>query len=248
MDITQLYETIFKRRSIRTYKNQPLDAATLADITTSMAQLVPLYPEIRTEVKILYPMKVKLGKSPHYVVFFSERKPGYHENAGFMLQQVDLFLSARGLGTCWLGMVQGKSQMKKASTLKYVIALAVGYTNEPLHRNRMDQFDRKPKNLICNVMGGEDLIEPIRLAPSAMNRQPWWFTGTPEKIDVFCQKTNVVLNLFLGPLDRISIGIALYHLWCTALHLSKKIEVIQRSTPTGSAPSDFYFITSLKIA
>ena len=43
------------------------------------------------------------GEAPHFLAFFSEVKDGYAANAGFMMQQMDLFLSANGIGSCWQG-------------------------------------------------------------------------------------------------------------------------------------------------
>ena len=103
---TNLYETIFKRKSIREYDLTPLDGHTLAEIMAHMSALKPMYDDIKIEMKLVSQKDVKglfLAKAPHYLAVFSETKDGYLTNVGFMLQQMDLFFSATGIGSCWQG-------------------------------------------------------------------------------------------------------------------------------------------------
>lgn len=44
-------------------------------------------------------------------------------NAGFIYQQVDLYLQSQGFGACWIGMGKAKSSRKD---LKSVILIAFG--------------------------------------------------------------------------------------------------------------------------
>ena len=46
-------------------------------------------------------------------------------------------------------------------------------------------------------------LEPARLAPSAVNSQPWFFTHEGDSIHVYCAKKG----------SRLDIGIALAHLY-----------------------------------
>src|SRR5512136_1375556 len=95
----KLYETIFRRKSIRQYDPTPLDDHTLAEITARTTALKPLYDDIKIEIKLLSQKDVKglfLAKAPHYLAVFSETKDGYLTNVGFTLQQMDLYFSANG--------------------------------------------------------------------------------------------------------------------------------------------------------
>jgi hypothetical protein len=94
MKQTDLYEVIFKRKSVRKYDLTPLDKKTLAGISAQFNALKPLYNNIKTEMKLISQQEVKTmqPKAPHYVAVFSEIKDGYLTNVGFMLQQMDLFL------------------------------------------------------------------------------------------------------------------------------------------------------------
>jgi hypothetical protein len=253
MDTKPLYETIMKRKSVRAYENKSLNEAMLAEITAFISEIKPFYPDIQTEIKIVTPIEgagIIGSKAAYHAIIFSEEKEGFQENAGFMLQQLDLWLSAKGIGTCWRGAPQLKGSILKLSSLKYIIMLAVGYPAEAVHRERIEEFDRKSSDEIWNVKGLDAMIEPVRLAPSGMNRQPWLFVGSMEEIDVFCSKRNIITNKFLGNMDRISIGIALCHLWLATDVAGKKMELIPVESGTESmlnTPKGYYHVVSVKI-
>jgi nitroreductase len=245
MERTNLYETIFKRKSIRKYDLTPLDEDTLAEISKYMSTLNPMYDNIKTEIKIVSQKDVKgMGSAPHYIVAFSETKDGYLENVGFMLQQIDLFLSANGIGACWRGLQKPTKETLSNSKLEFVILLAFGKPKEPLHRESVSKFKRKPLRQISNITGADELLEPARLAPSATNNQPWFFTRSDDLIHAYCAKA--IPNMF-KKWNAVSIGIALCHLWIAAKHFSKNTEFISDKTAQNNAPSGRYYITSLKV-
>lgn len=65
-----------------------------------------MFPGIRTGTRAFDNKEVKgmlKIDAPHFLVFFSEPEEGYLVNAGFMLQQLDLYLSAKGIGSCYQG-------------------------------------------------------------------------------------------------------------------------------------------------
>jgi nitroreductase len=120
METIDLYDNIFKRKSVRRYEATPLDEDTLTKITRHMATIKPLNDGIKTELRIL-PGNAVNGifriRAPHYLALFSEEKEGHLTNAGFILQQMDLYLSAIGVGSCWLALAKpSKEYLKKLRT------------------------------------------------------------------------------------------------------------------------------------
>ena len=116
MDKNSLYEAIFKRKSIRDYEPTEIDSNRLEEISRNLHSLKPLLSGIKTEFKIISPNQVtrKLGnKAPHFIAAFSEAKDAYKVNIGFMLQQMDLYFSATGLGSCWLGIPQPTKEVNR---------------------------------------------------------------------------------------------------------------------------------------
>jgi len=137
MNNSDFYNTIFKRKSIRKYKKEPLESSKLMDLQNFMERLMPLYEDIKTEIVILSDKDIKVLlpiRAPHYIAIYSETKNEYLQNAGFMLQQVDLYLSANGMGACWLGLGLPQKESASRNGLEFVIAMAFGYADEPLHR------------------------------------------------------------------------------------------------------------------
>jgi nitroreductase len=64
-----------------------------------------------------------LVKAPHYLLLFSENKPGYLLNTGFIFEQIDLFLSSSGIGSCWLGLTNPKKAVLKHRHLNLLLHL-----------------------------------------------------------------------------------------------------------------------------
>ena len=97
---------MFRRKSVRKYAPGQLDSAKMAQVVSHFADLKPLFPNIRIELRVMTNAEVRgmfKVEAPHFLAFFSEVKDGYAANAGFMMQQMDLFLSANGIGSCWQG-------------------------------------------------------------------------------------------------------------------------------------------------
>ena len=100
-------EIIRKRKSVRKYDMTKLDAATLEKVQAQMENVTPLFPNICYSIELAEKTKGLFNiKCPHYLIFGSEDKDGYLENVGFIGQQLDLFLSANGLGAVWLGVAK----------------------------------------------------------------------------------------------------------------------------------------------
>ena len=217
-------ETIYKRKSIRRFDMTPLDTDILEKVKAHFENLVPLYPNINYSIEIAEKTKGMFNiKAPHYLIFNSEEKEGYLENIGFIGQQLDLFLSASGLGSCWLGAAKPMNKEesalsdkekpvpsdKKGSTLSHIICIAFGNPAEPLHRNR-SEFKRKS---LADISEGNDgRLEAARLAPSGMNAQNWYFIADDGKIHCYVKKPNPLVGLMLGKMSSIDIGIAICHI------------------------------------
>lgn len=241
------YETIFKRKSVRKYSLKPLDDKTLFEIEEYVNKVKPLYDNIKTEIRIIPKDGVNILlpiKAPHYLVMTSENKEGYLTNAGYMLEQVDLFLSTNGLGCCYLGMAQPTKLTRRSSKLEFVIVLAFGNAAEPVHRTDVSEFKRKSRMQITNIINNDQLLESARLAPSATNSQPWFFTGGNGVINSYCVKSNLIKALVYDKMNKIDMGIALCHIAVTAKHLGKQIEFIYDKTAEDSNPKGYYYITT----
>ncbi|MBR2936891.1 MAG: nitroreductase [Oscillospiraceae bacterium] len=198
-----LNEMICHRKSCRSFTNVPVDAAAIE--TIKAFPMKPLYPEIKVRMDIVSRDKVKCicpWTTPQLIAIYSEEADGYLENIGFLFQQMDLYLQTLGLGVCWLGM--GRMNPKTAVTvegMKFVIMLAFGHPKGDQLRHDFKGFKRKSLAQIADTP--DSRLEPARLAPSAVNSQPWYFTHEGDTIHVYCSRKG----------SRLDAGIALAHLY-----------------------------------
>ena len=235
----QLYEAIFKRKSIRKYDMTPVSDTILEELKKFASSVRPLDKNIKYEFSYLGTEDVKNLlpiKAPNYICLYSEKKDNYLMNAGFILQQIDLYLSANNLGSCWLGMAKPSKQVLKVKNgLEFVIMIAFGNTNEPVHRKSLSEFKRNNLSSISQILDADELLEPARLAPSASNTQPWFFTGNKDEITVSREKLNLIKAPLYGKMNQIDIGIALCHLELSLNHQGRgmSFDFEKISVPSG---------------
>ena len=227
-----LNEMIFQRKSCRSFTNVPVDAETIE--TIKAFPMKPLYPEIKIHWDIVPRNQVKCicpWTTPQLITIYSEEVDGYLENIGFLFQQMDLYLQTLGLGVCWLGM--GRMNPKTTTEvegMKFVIMLAFGHPKGDWLRHDLKGFKRKTLEQITDQ--ADPRLEPARLAPSAVNSQPWYFIHEGDNIHVYYSRKG----------SRLDAGIALAHLYVAN-------EETFRFFTTGNVPgvSGFGYIGSVTL-
>lgn len=217
MDYEALYDAIFHRKSVRKYDGAPLTDQAIAELHEFMQEAKPLLPEIETEFKLMLPGDIKTN-APHAVCLYSEKKDGWRMNAGFLMEQVDLYLSANNIGACWLGTTKPeKGRVAPPAGMEWAATLGFGTPAQPMHRETAEEFKRKSLNEISGVTDLFHILEAVRLAPSAINKQPWYVSGGAQHV-VFSRKKNLLLN----KLNQIDMGIALCCFWLSLKHQGKE--------------------------
>lgn len=220
-----LYEAIFRRKSVRKYKEEEIDGRILAKIGQFGADAVGIRPEIRVKWKVFRADDHKIRgmfqvKAPYYVALYSEICEDYRKNAGCLMEQLSLYLHTKGIGSCY----QGSARLKyDEEELELVMIMAFGYPAEPLERDRED-FRRIELKKLVKVHGTlgkvqRKLLEPARLAPSAMNQQPWRFVVTENRIHLFVKKPGKIGYQKQLDMNLFDAGIVLSHMLLTAEEL-----------------------------
>ena len=207
-------DIIYRRKSFRSYIPQPLDEQTMEQIKSVINGAKLLYPDQSFSWEIVPPEKIKCvlpWRAPHNVVIYAKETPQSLVNVGFVFQQVELYMQAKGIGTCWLGM--GHPAEKKNETdgsgNPCVMMLAFGRSQESF-RDGIDQFKRRTMEEITDT--ADPILECARIAPSAVNSQPWYFVHEGETIHVYGME-KYLRKLMLGNMNKIDIGIALAHIY-----------------------------------
>ena len=214
MELKRLSDMIYKRRSVRKYKKEGLSAERAALIERAIAELRPLYPEIDCELKLVSrdDVRTMMPWFPRQAVaVYSDTAEGYLENAGFILEQLDLYIQSIGLGSCWVGLGRVKNKDLIPEGKECVMLLAIGETEQP-ERSGAADFKRRDISEITDTPS--DRLEPVRLAPSSVNSQPWYFVSAAAGYDVYRRK--LVRTSGLARMTVIDVGIALAHLYVSS--------------------------------
>jgi nitroreductase len=173
--------------------------------------------------------EIKLGTygvirgAKYYLAVACEKGDFDLENLGFLFEKVVLYCTSLGLGTVWMGGTFNKSNFSKALKLK---------DNEVLPIVSPVGIESDKKSILSKIMGSNtlkrkefntiffnenfdtpltyeeakeysDVLEMVRLAPSAMNKQPWRILKEGNNYHIYSDS-----KIEMG---RIDIGICLSH-------------------------------------
>jgi nitroreductase len=249
-EIERLYQAISHRKSVRKYAPKALEQDALAAIMARTGKLHPFLPEKPAAFRILTEAQVKgmaSAKTAHYLAVYAANEYMAQVNAAFMLQQMDLWFSAQGLGSCWLGMPNAAPEAATCEGLPFLVMLAFGAAAEEIHRADISEFKRKAAEEITSLTGLERLVEALRLAPSAVNRQPWRLAGDLGTLRLCGKKNNMLQKMMFGDMPRMDMGIALCHLWLAA-ESGGVFQGFERESAPKDTPAGFEYVASVKLS
>lgn len=212
-----LYDTIFTRRSVRQYITAPLNDEELAEIQVVLDSAKQL-PGQTARFKIVNADRLKKVAAPHAMLAYSDGTDAAMCNIGYTLETLDLYLQSKGYGSLWMGM--GKPTEKGAN---YRILLAFGKTDVP-QRSGEAEFKRKPVLEISNE--DNDVARAARLAPSAVNFQPWKLEFSPGKVTVRYDGKGLG-KLFAAKFQKIDLGIILKFALLALEHEEKPVVSVE---------------------
>lgn len=182
--ILDLHKMIFKRKSIRKFdKNLSVSDQELEKLYNEIINIKPLISDINVEFAIVDRKKTTANRGEYCLLMYSEEKPLYLENAGYMLEQIDLFLTSLNIGVCWYGVA--KPELMSYKGLKYVIMLAFGKCQSKDFRVDETEFKRKSIKDIWKGSTFREIANNLRIAPSGCNLQPWRIISEEKIIKVF---------------------------------------------------------------
>lgn len=209
-----------------------IEDRTLVQFEHFLSQLEP-YKNIKTGFKIVSCLsedgeqdKKRMPKTnvkaPYYLLISSELKKDYLLNAGYRLEQAVLYLTARGVGTCFQGAAAFPEEIRSELDYEYVMAVAFGKTRrevyrDPKKRKRLPlkdlaSFKEEPGELIRAV------LQAAAASPSAYNSQPWRFVVYGNRIHIFSKKSSV-FHTVLSDMKLIDMGIMMANMSTAAEEL-----------------------------
>ena len=234
------HAAIEKRRSRRRFdSNLPIAPETLAALEKVCNQFAP-FPSARSRLVTESSETVFKGiiggygkvKGTHtFIAFIGDMDDQFvQEKVGYTGEAIILEATALGLNTCWVGgffRPEIVASLIEVSRREQVLAITpVGYAREreSWEEKLMSRFGRShnrlplsklvrglPKGQWPNWVGVS--LEAARLAPSAVNRQPWGFNVQDDGITVFVRTSGPEFNVS----KRLDCGIAMLHLEVAAV-------------------------------
>jgi hypothetical protein len=233
------YQSIFLRHSERLYSGEPVTEGELSKLEKTCREFRP-FEGARAELVRSPPDDVfkgivgsygKVRNAPHYVAFVrNDRVPNADVALGYMGEGIILEATSLGLNTCWVAGFFRPDVVREhigVSDDESVTAVTpVGYAKEKCDRIESLRTDHnKPHRrheLSSLVTKGSfpprewmlKALEAARLAPSAVNRQPWRFLVEKDSVTII---ESISTNWFGRISYSLDCGIAMLHLELGAL-------------------------------
>ena len=186
------------------------------------------------------------------------------EALGYDFEQLVLYAASLGLGTCWLGGTFNRSAFASAIEIKegeiFPILSPVGYpaqkksVTEQIMRRYVKADGRLPwKELFFKDNFTEPLteeaagdyrfpLEMLRLAPSAVNKQPWRAVISENAVHFF-EKHSISVEPGSVDMQRIDVGIGICHFHLAAVENGLKGH-FERKLPGFVLPAGMSYIAS----
>ncbi|MEE8469926.1 MAG: nitroreductase family protein [Dehalococcoidia bacterium] len=230
---------IARRRSRRRFDSAELES-NLVDLLEAICKDFRPFSQARAQLVTRSPDTVfkgavgpygKIKGAPAYIAFIGDMDdPHIPEEIGYLGEGIILEATAMGLATCWVGgffrpKVAASAVGTGGSERVFAVtpvghALAGFSAQERIMTGFGRSHRRKPLAELVTGLKEEDFppwvkaaLEAARLAPSAINRQPWRFQVTPESITVAVDNRR----LDFGISTRLDCGIAMLHIEVAAL-------------------------------
>jgi len=215
----ELYDMIFKRKSVRRFdETLSISKENIHEITQQLEKLIPLVSDISVKFRIVEKAETSSKRGEYCLLMYSENKPQYLLNAGYLLEQMDLFLASRDIGVCWYALAKTKELLYEGHD--YVIMLAFGKSRPEDFRKDYTKCSRKGGDTIWKGQFDSNIVDVVRYAPSSCNTQPWRVVSENNCIKVY---RNTLIKCFfpankLPFYNSIDMGIFLCFLEITLAH------------------------------
>lgn len=217
-------EAIEVRKSVRTYKKEAVDSEIMARLREMCRESRQCLPGQQARIVVIErglegcvgTYGIISGAQCCLALVYRDVDGLSAVNAGMVMENIVLWLTQQGQGTCWLGGTFYRGDVAAAAAtasderIAAIVVLGVAAERERLVSRVMQKFahsrQRRPFDELFDIGNNRQwapALELMRLAPSALNGQPWRAVAEGNAIHFFCTKPEG-----LGLLDT---GIGLAH-------------------------------------
>lgn len=225
-----------ERRSVRTFSERPIEKQDLEKLCSFMSDIPNPY-NLPIEFKLLDAKTQKLScpvvvGTDLYVGAKMKKSPYLNEAFGYSFEMLVLYAQSLGIGTVWIGGTMDRAAFERAMELDadeiMPCVSPLGYpaqkmsVRETLMRKGI-KADQRMAFVKLFFEGSFDLplrrenarefghaLEMVRLAPSAVNHQPWRIVLTDHAVHFYLKRSKGFAGETLD-MQKIDIGIAMCH-------------------------------------
>lgn len=187
------------------------------------------------------------------------------EEVGYEMEKLILFVTSLGLGTCWIGGTFNKSEFSKAMELKdnetLPIVTPIGrsedkkrfieramkfFTKSKKRKEWYELFFLRdfsvPLTPVINLGYFKEVLENVRLAPSALNKQPWRIVKDSNKFHFYINSPKIKNDKLTFDIHRIDMGIAMCHFDLTCRKLGLEGIFIKDNPEVKNIPKNTEYV------
>lgn len=266
-------DIIRKRRSVRTFDGKALSPAQ-ADAVLEFAKSATNPYDVPIEWKLLDAERDGL-RSPVivgtnlWIAGKIKRVPHAAEAFGYSFEKAVLFAEEMGVGTTWIAGTMNRSAFERAMAVAEDEVLpCVSPLGRPakkmsfresMMRKGIKANTRKEFDEICfdgdltTPLSPEKAgklrlpLEMVRLAPSAVNRQPWRIVVQGDKVHFYQKSDKRFVAADGWDIQRIDMGIALCHFELGAEEEGLSV-TFRQEDPALAVPEDVFYVASYALA
>ncbi|MBR0469493.1 MAG: nitroreductase family protein [Mogibacterium sp.] len=259
-----LSEVIMGRKSVRTYDGRdltPEDKNRIKEFAGTISNPFDIDVEFRflqaDEHGLSSPV---LSGEKIYVAGITGKTPYADVAFGYSFEKLVLYAWSLGIGTVWIGGTMNRKLFEKAAGLtegkRMPCISPLGYpaakraVRESLMRKGVRADSRKPFEELffdgdfTKPLEADDetrrMLELVRWAPSAVNKQPWRIVRRDGKYHFYKKGDKGYVSEEVGDMQRIDLGIALCHFVMAVEESGRKASVVIEDPAIETQPGIEY--------
>ncbi len=267
-------EIIKERTSVRTYNQNEIDEDKIAKIEEFMNNLKGPFNE-RVRFKLINSNELLNGEkigtygiikgANTFIAVAYENGEMALEEVGYEMEELILYITSLGLGTCWIGGTFNKGEFSKAMDLKnneiLPIVTPIGKSGEKKRfieiamkflaksKKRKEWYEvfflrdfSVPLTPAINLGYFKEVLENVRIAPSALNKQPWRIVKDSNKFHFYINSSNMKNDDLTFNIHRIDMGIAMCHFDLTCKELGLEGIFIKDDPDIKNVPKNTEYV------
>ena len=269
--MSEYLELIKSRKSVRSFDGKPVSAEDRSRLEQTMEKIsnpfgIPVSFVLLDAKENGRSSPVLTGETLY--VAGKVKKGNYADVAfGFSFEKLVLFAWSLGIGTTWIGGTMKRELFERAAGLSEDEMMPcmspLGYpakkrsVRETMMRKGVGADSRLNADKLffdriwgipLDVSGSEDLrelVEMVRWAPSAVNKQPWRIIAENGSFHFYEKQDKGYVSEKTGDLQKIDVGIALCHLVSGMEEQGKNPDVVVQD-PGITVPEGAHYIATVR--